>query len=101
MRGASFLEPFFQCHIPGSPLDIGRRLVVADVNSAGYERRLRIEYVVHAERYGCIVNPRAPATRTVFRGRDRHDVLVFPDRTLLRERCGTLLNKRRFISWFV
>src|SRR6266571_2118895 len=71
------LEPLLQGHIPGSPLDIGRRLIVAVFTSGAHERRLFIEYIIHAEGNRCLVKPCAPATGIVFRGRDRYHVLVF------------------------
>jgi hypothetical protein len=66
-NAAAVLEPLRQRHIPGSPLDIGRRLIVAVFASARDERRCQVEDVVYAERNRCVIKPCAPSkyTRTI------------------------------------
>ena len=74
MAGA--LEPLGQCHIPGSPPDIGRPLVVAVFGVDSDKRRVLVEHVVHAKRDGGVIEPCAPPTWIVLRSRDRYDVLI-------------------------
>ena len=73
---AAALEPLGQCHIPGSPPDIGRPLVVAVFDVDNGKRRVLVEHVVHAKRDGGVIEPCPPATWIVLRGRDRYDVLI-------------------------
>src|SRR5438105_1399635 len=77
------LKALLQGHVPGSSLDIGRLLVVAIFESRGYEWRFRVEYVVHAERDRCVIEPRAPAARIVLRGGHWHHVLQLFRRRVL------------------
>src|SRR5205085_3144684 len=69
------LETLRQCHIPGSPPDIGCELVVAVFDVASDKGRILVEHVVHAKRGGGVIEPCAPATWIILCGRDRHDVL--------------------------
>src|SRR5438309_2362321 len=69
------LETLRQCHIPGSPPDIGCELVVAVFVVASDKGRILVEHVVHAKRDGGLIEPCAPATWIILRCRDRHDVL--------------------------
>ena len=50
-------------------------LVVAVFDVASDKRRILVEHVVHAKRDGGVIEPCAPATWIILRGRDRHDVL--------------------------
>src|SRR5713101_8126458 len=70
------LETLRQRHIPDSPFDIGRPLVVVVFERVSDKRRILVEHVVHAKRDRGVIEPCAPPTWIVFRGRDRHDVLV-------------------------
>src|SRR5437764_6777052 len=70
------LETLLQGHIPDSPSDIGRPLVVAVFEVASDKRRILVEYVVHAKCDRGVIEPCPPSPWIVFRGRDRHDVLV-------------------------
>src|SRR5438552_15385769 len=65
-----------QCHIPGSPPDIGRPLVVAVFDVDNGKRRVLVERVVHAKRDRGVIEPCVPSTWIVLRGRDRYDVLI-------------------------
>src|SRR5436190_3472889 len=79
------LETLCQCHIPGSPPDVGRPLVVAVFEIASNEGRCEVKDVVYAESNCGVIQPRAPSTWIVLRCRDRHDVLslaVFQFRVL-------------------
>src|SRR5438477_3807324 len=69
------LETVFQCHIPGSPPDVGRPLVVAVFEIASNEGRCEVEDVVYAKGTCRVIKPCVPPTWIVLRGRDRHDVL--------------------------
>src|SRR6266480_3769336 len=74
------LEALLQCHVPGSPLDIGCLFVVAVFTDPGYdpgyEGRCQVENVIHPEGDRCAIQPCTPSARIVLRGRDRHDILV-------------------------
>ena len=56
------LEALRQCHIPGSPPDIGLPLVVAIKvgNSRSDKWRILVEHIVHAKRNGGIIEPGTP-----------------------------------------
>jgi hypothetical protein len=51
------LEQLLKGHIPGSPLDIGRSLVVAVFEVCSGERRILVEHVVHAKRDSSVIQP--------------------------------------------
>src|SRR6266480_2581729 len=70
------LETLRQRHIPGSPLDISCRLIVAVFAGARDERRCQVEEVVYAEGNRRVIKPCAPAARLVLRCRGRHNVLI-------------------------
>src|SRR6266480_7970017 len=69
------LEALLQCHIPGSPLDIGCLFVVAVFTgpgyNPGYEGRCEVEDVIHPKGDCCSIQPCSPTACTVFRGRYR------------------------------
>src|SRR5206468_3748131 len=73
---AAVLETLLQRHIPDSPPDIGRPLVVAAFERASDKRRILVEHVVHAKGDRGVIEPCAPPTWIVLRGRDRHNVLL-------------------------
>src|SRR5437773_8824920 len=54
------LETLCQRHIPGSPSDIGRPLVVAVFGVDSDKRRVLVEHVVHAKRDGGVIEPCPP-----------------------------------------
>src|SRR5437588_9122494 len=59
---AGVLETLRQRHIPGSPPDVGRPLVVAAFVAASDKGRILVEHVVHAKRDGGVIEPCAPPT---------------------------------------
>src|SRR5438552_14598070 len=69
------LEALLQGHIPDSPPDIGRPLVVAVFEVARDKRRILVEHVVHAKCDRGVIEPCPPPTLIVLRGRDWHDIL--------------------------
>src|SRR5438876_11773144 len=69
------LETLCQCHIPGSPPDIGRPLVVAVFDVDNGKRRVLVERVVHAKRDRGGIEPCVPSTWIVLRGGVRDDGL--------------------------
>src|SRR5207245_2763723 len=69
------LEAFLQSNVPEPPSDISQRFVVIVLERSGDKRRIFIEHVLHAERDGCSVQPRAPSALAISSGADRHHVL--------------------------
>src|SRR5205814_10690675 len=61
------LEALRQCHIPGSPPDIGCELVVPAFDVASDKGRILVVHVVHAKRDGGVIEPCAPATWIILR----------------------------------
>src|SRR6476646_1312631 len=58
------LEALLQCHIPGSPLDIGCLLVVAVFIGRSDEWRWEVADVIHPKGGCCAIQPRSPTAST-------------------------------------
>src|ERR1700704_1736674 len=75
-RSTIALEALLQRDIPSPALSVSGTLVIAVFESAGDERRLLIEYIVHPKGDCGVSEPCAPAARIVLRCRHRNNVLI-------------------------
>src|SRR6478609_7051888 len=69
------LEAFLQSDIPEPASDISQRFVVIVLERSGDKRRIFIEHVLHSERDGCAIQPRAPSALVIGSSANRHHVL--------------------------
>src|SRR5437870_3676908 len=69
-------ESLLQLDVPEPAFDRGKRFVVIILESAGYERRIGIEDVLHSKRERCLIQPGAPSTAVILGSGDRQNILL-------------------------